>query len=224
VRRLERIVLGFVGLWIWGSAGLMAQEWYQQQAIKGSDPILFCAKFNGSAFFSVFGDQGFKQKATIVEPSTSGRGFVTLSAADRQFYKHGKAVEVRRKTVSDLGSQATIKNDFQDFADTDVPVFIEVIGTAAALTPAGIIDADLLNAIGLGQTTIDALFGLGGAHRTKAAVLAEVYVDDGALVESAVRYGPPRQEFLEQVLSYQVKVGNEEKTWFLCSSTIAIQP
>jgi hypothetical protein len=224
VRGIERIVLLSVGLGLFGAAGLVAQEWYQQQTMKRSDPILFCDRFNSSAFFSVFGDQGFKKKATLVEPVTSGKGFVTLSAAERQFYTSGKPVEVRRKKAKDLGSQATIKKDFQDFADSDVPVFIQVLGTAAALTPASIVEKELLDGIGLGQTALDVLSGLGSDHRTKAAVLAQVYVDDGALVESGLRYGPAGKEFLEQVLSYQVRVGNEVKTWFLCSTKIAIKP
>jgi hypothetical protein len=218
------VVLLAVGLAFPGIRNLTAQEWHEQQSIKRSDPVQFCDRFNTSALFSVFGDQGFKKKATLVPPVTSGRGFVTLSAAERQLYAGGKPVEVRRKKVKDLGSQSTIKKHFKDIADADVPVFIQVVGTAAALTPAGIIEAEILGAIGLGQTAVDAIFGLGAGYRTKAAVLEQVYVDDGALVESAVRYGPQGQEFLEQVLSYQVRIGNEVKTWFLCSSKIAIKP
>jgi hypothetical protein len=217
------LLLAFLGAAL-ASPEAKAQPWHEQQVMKRADPILFCERLNSGAFFSIFGDQGFKKKATLVQPVTSGKGFVTLTTEERALYTSGKPVEVRRRSVSEVGSEATIKKFFHDAANSEVPLFLQIVGAGAALTPAGLIETEILNAVSTGSTVVDAIFGLGAAHRTHAAVLEQVYVNGGHYVESALRHGPAGKEFLEQTLSYEVKVGNEVKTWFLCSSKIAIKP
>lgn len=179
--------------------------------VTSNDPYVFCETFLASAFYDLFRDgkqgQMWAYPITFTGPTASPKGYVTVPS-DMASSMKGKVVVTRKATLSSESGLPTLKKFFDERGeDISVPFWLGAV-TLVIQSP-GFNFAFMMGEKGLEEASQD------GAE--SAREVGVLLAPGGTVLQTAVLEGDPPDRWLVQSTLYQVKVGEETRTFGLCS-------
>lgn len=188
-----------------------ASEWYEGVTFVNSDPFRFDAQRA-----VLFPHSGLMLAGQL----TTGKMYATLpSALVKQLQDAPSHMKIVDEHVLSAREAASYKSIFRDASSgSEVPWVIGAIGA---------IPAEIFSAVGITSTILDGLMRASKKNQTiSAAGLEQLMAEDGRFQLALLLTQDPKataHQYISTAIVYEVKVGNEMRSYVICSSTFALR-